>query len=156
KDYLIAPEPLAAKAEQYPNARPHKFFQDGQAFIESEGYRGTQLETLQPGQYYINPRLFTVTLENIYEVPPGFVAVMRSNVGPQTKQQPAADVEPETDDKSQHVKSPGTGSASGSTTSPAEQTASLSLSLIDDRNTRGILKTPVSPGKYNLNPVAYT
>ena len=48
--YNVAPEPTG----------DHKHFQDGQAFIRSQGYRGPQLETLQPGEYYINPLLFNV------------------------------------------------------------------------------------------------
>jgi hypothetical protein len=69
--YIVAPEPQG----------DHKHFQDGQAFITSGGYRGPQLETLQPGEYYINKRLFAVTLYPVAIVPPGYVAVVISSVG---------------------------------------------------------------------------
>jgi len=51
--YIIAPKP---------ENDIHRFYQDGQAFIKSGGYRGPQLDTLQPGEYYINPDLFELTL----------------------------------------------------------------------------------------------
>ncbi len=70
--YIIAPKP---------ESESHRFFQDGQAFINSGGYRGPQLDTLQPGEYYINPDLFEVKQYDVAEVPPGYVAVLRSNIG---------------------------------------------------------------------------
>src|SRR5512136_2273399 len=69
--YNVAPEPTG----------DHKHFQDGQAFIRSQGYRGPQLETLQPGEYYINPRLFEVAMSEVAVIPPGYVAVIISSVG---------------------------------------------------------------------------
>lgn len=72
--YVIAPEPSV------PN-HDHQHYQNGQEFINAGGYRGAQLETLQPGQYYINVALFKVTKYPIAEVAPGYVAVIRSNVG---------------------------------------------------------------------------
>jgi len=78
--YIIAPRPEDGKS--------HKFFQDGQAFLDSDGYRGPQLDTLQPGRYYINPHLFNVTVDEIAEVPPGYVAVLRSNVGAELERSP--------------------------------------------------------------------
>src|SRR5574341_1484202 len=70
--YIIAPKP---KNDE------HRYFQDGQSFITNGGYRGPQLDTLQPGEYYINPLLFKVTQYEVAEVPPGYVAVLRSNIG---------------------------------------------------------------------------
>lgn len=135
KEYMIAPVPLTAPTKEYPNARPHRSFQDGQAFIDSRGYRGTQLDTLQPGEYYINTHLFSIEIVQIADVPTGFVGILRSNVGPQSQQEPPVDAdEPEKVD-------------------PEKQASML---LIEDKNTRGIWKTPIPPGKFNLNTSAYT
>ena len=76
--YLIAPKPTEAPTEEFPNAKQHKHFQDGQAFLDSGGFRGTQQETLQPGSYYMNPLLFSIKAVKIQEVPPGYVAVVSS------------------------------------------------------------------------------
>lgn len=128
--YIIAPKP---------DDESHRYFQDGQAFINSNGYRGPQLETLQPGEYYINPLLFEVKEFDIAEVPPGYVAVLRSNVGKElakTVGKPVdVDKEPgfkqDIHDKDEVV-------------------------LTMDRNERGIWEKPIAPGKYNMNPLAFT
>ena len=115
----------------------HKHFTDGQAFINSEGYRGPQLETLQPGQYYINPFLFAVTSMPISVVPPGYVAVVISSVGE----------EPEK-----------SGPAPQTSTTPNLNQPIITdneTALITNKTLRGILKDPVYPGKYNLNGIAY-
>ncbi len=69
--YIVAPSPEGDS----------QHFQDGQKFIDSGGFRGLQLETLQPGEYYINPLLFSVTSYDVATVPPGYVAVIISSVG---------------------------------------------------------------------------
>lgn len=130
--YIIAPKPK----EDGPT---HKFFQDGQAFINSHGYRGPQLDTLQPGEYYINPLLFQVNLYEVAEVPPGYVAVLRSNVGKELEEASGA---------------PSEVSASPDLRQPIHE--SIETPLIPDKDRRGILKDPVAPGKYNLNPIAYS
>jgi len=79
--YVVAPRPLEAATPDYPNVKNSQYFQDGQAFLDSAGHRGPQLDTLQPGKYYINPLLFAVELYEVAAVPPGYVAVLRSNVG---------------------------------------------------------------------------
>lgn len=137
--YIVAPKPPEQVGSECPKARPHKFFQDGQAFIDSMGYRGPQLDTLQPGEYYINPVLFTVKSEDVVEVPPGYVAVLRSNVGKELEKKTDAptDVPKEPDLKQ-----------------PIHE--AIETLLIPDRNTRGIWKEPVAPGKYNLNRIAFT
>jgi regulator of protease activity HflC (stomatin/prohibitin superfamily) len=125
--YIVAPEPKG----------DHKHFQDGQAFITAEGYRGPQLETLQPGEYYINNRLFEVTLYSVTVVPPGYVAVVISSVGKDlgtSTTAPAISKSP-TLDQPLH-----------------EAVESL---LIMEKNQRGIFREPVAPGTYNLNHIAY-
>jgi uncharacterized membrane protein YqiK len=133
---IVAPEPLAAPDAGHPSARSHNYFQDGQAFIDSGGYRGAQLATLQPGQYYINPLLFSVAVNSVYEIPPGFVAVIRSNVGQELERSEV--------------------SLSTPVSSMDEDIHEAETLLVTDKSTRGIWKDPIAPGKYNLNTVAYT
>ena len=128
--YIIAPKP---------ENESHRYFQDGQAFVNSSGYRGPQLETLQPGEYYINPLLFEVKEFDIAEVMPGYVAVLRSNVGKELAR-------------------------STETPSPVDKEPSYKqqvhekeeVVLTTDKNERGIWGEPIAPGKYNLNPLAFT
>jgi uncharacterized membrane protein YqiK len=57
--YIIAPKARKADGSEV----DHKYFQNGQMFIDGNGYRGPQLDTLQPGKYYINPLLFDIKAE---------------------------------------------------------------------------------------------
>ncbi len=129
-EYIIAPKP---------EDESHRYFQDGQAFINSGGYRGPQLETLQPGEYYINPLIFEVKQEDIAEVPPGYVAVLRSNVG---KELARSSETPKPIDKQPNL--------------AQEIHEKEEVILTTDKNERGIWEKPVAPGKYNLNPLAFT
>src|SRR5256886_14782205 len=79
--FIVAPQPDVSSTAAHPSGRPHNFFQDGQAFLDSGGFRGPQLDTLQPGRYYINPTLFQVQIDEVAEVPPGFVAGLPSHIG---------------------------------------------------------------------------
>jgi uncharacterized membrane protein YqiK len=126
--FAVAPAPL----------EDHSHFQNGQVFIVSKGYRGTQLETLQPGDYYINPLLFDVTPVDMTIVPPGNVAVIISSVGEELEKSP--DTAPEI-------------SASPNLDQPVHEDAEKLL--ITDKTKRGILRDPVAPGKYNVNTAAY-
>jgi uncharacterized membrane protein YqiK len=125
--YIVAPDPTG----------DHKHFQDGQAFINNSGHRGPQLETLQPGEYYINPLLFEVNTSDVATVPPGYVAVVISSVGKEL-QKPAL--------------APMISMDGGLDQSLPEAVETL---LITSKSERGILKDPVAPGKYNLNQIAY-
>ncbi|TLZ69377.1 MAG: hypothetical protein E6K09_00605, partial [Methanobacteriota archaeon] len=137
--FIVAPAPEGAPSASHPRARSHNFFQDGQAFLDSGGFRGPQLDTLQPGRYYINPTLFQVQIDDVAEVPPGFVAVLRSNIGEELDQ---ADIQPvpvtDSPDFDQTIH------------------AAVERLLVPERNRRGIWRNPVAPGKYNLNRVAFT
>lgn len=133
--YFIAPKAGNALGTE----TDHKAYQNGQLFVDSNGYRGPQLDTLQPGKYYINPKLFDVKLENVAEVRPGYVAVIRSNVGlelDRTHEGPAV--------------STGEGRLGG----PIHE--GIEKILITNKLTRGIWREPIAPGKYNLNTVAFT
>ncbi len=150
--YIVAPKPLETPAPKYPGAKNCQYFQDGQAFLNSAGHRGPQLDTLQPGRYYINPLLFKVELYEVAEVPPGYVAVLRSNVGMELE-------------KEQGKPIPTVGAVGPATpATPAGQLVAINQPvheeaeslLILDKNMRGIWKEPVAPGKYNINPLAFT
>jgi uncharacterized membrane protein YqiK len=126
--YNVAPEPTG----------DHKHFQDGQAFIRNQGYRGPQLETLQPGEYYINPLLFEVAMSEVAIIPPGYVAVIISSVGKELEK-PQREAPPV--------------SATPSLGQPLHEAAETPL--ITSKSERGILVEPIAPGKYNLNRIAY-
>ncbi|HXZ94751.1 MAG TPA: SPFH domain-containing protein, partial [Dehalococcoidia bacterium] len=133
--YIIAPK---AKHDDGTEA-DHKFYQNGQLFIDGKGYRGPQLDTLQPGRYYINPLLFDIKTEKVTEVSPGYVVVIRSNVGMELEKSPEG---PE-------PTAPG-GRLGGPIHEDVEKL------LMTDRYTRGIWRDPIAPGKYNLNTIAFT
>ncbi len=136
---LVAPQPEAAPNPSYPKARDHTYFQNGQAFLDSGGYRGPQADTLQPGTYYVNPLLFEVAVIDTYEVPPGFVAVLRSNIGAELERSEAKPVPVSVDpDFDQQL------------------TAEVENLLTTDKNKRGIWRNPLAPGRYNLNTKAFT
>lgn len=128
--YIIAPRP---------EDDSHRFFQDGQAFINTSGYRGPQLDTLQPGGYYINPLLFEVKKFDIAEVPPGYVAVLRSNVGKEL---------------AKSIDKPGDIDKEPGFKQEVHEKDEVVLTI--DKNERGIWEKPVAPGKYNMNPLAFT
>jgi len=136
---LVAPQPDRTSSAEFPRARDHNYFQDGQAFLDSGGYRGPQVDTIQPGTYYVNPMLFTVGVVDNYEVPPGFVAVLRSNIGEEL-------------DRPMDHPIP----VSSSPDFDQKLTQEVESLLSNDRNRRGIWRSPLAPGKYNLNPKAFT
>ena len=133
--YLIAPKSRNDNGTEV----DHKFYQNGQLFIDGKGYRGPQLDTLQPGKYYINTLLFGVKPENVVEVLPGYVAVIRSNVGLELERA---------------VEGPRPTTGEGKFVGPIHE--DVERILINDKLTRGIWKEPIAPGKYNLNTIAYT
>jgi regulator of protease activity HflC (stomatin/prohibitin superfamily) len=133
--YIIAPK---AKNDDGTET-DHKSYQNGQLFIDSKGFRGPQLNTLQPGIYYINPNLFDIKIENVAEVLPGYVAVIRSNVGLELERT---------------IEGPVITSGEGKLRGPIHE--DVERILIIDKYTRGIWREPVAPGKYNLNSIAFT
>ncbi|MGA2518772.1 MAG: SPFH domain-containing protein [Thermodesulfobacteriota bacterium] len=133
--YIIAPKALNVNGTE----ADHKAYQNGQLFIDSKGYRGPQLETLQPGIYYINPNLFDIKIEEVAEVLPGYVAVIRSNVGLELERAPEG---------------PDRSTGEGKLCGPIHE--DVEKILITDKYTRGIWREPIAPGKYNLNAIAFT
>lgn len=144
-ELIVAPRPDISKKD-------HRYFQDGQAFLDTQGSRGPQLDTLQPGRYYINPLLFKVDVYEQTEVPPGYVAVLRSNVGAELTKKEGSPI-------------PNVGAVGPpGITAPEKQLVDIAQPiheeaetlLILDRDKRGIYKEPIAPGKYNLNPLAFS
>src|SRR5512136_264067 len=133
--YVIAPK---ARNEDGTEA-DHKSYQNGQLFIDSTGYRGPQLDTLQPGLYFINPNLFDIKIAEVAEVFPGYVAVIRSNVGLELERT---------------AEGPDRTTGEGRLSGPIHE--DVEKILITDKYTRGIWREPIAPGKYNLNAIAFT
>jgi regulator of protease activity HflC (stomatin/prohibitin superfamily) len=133
--YIIAPKAVNKDGKE----ADHKFYQNGQLFIDCSGYRGPQLDTLQPGLYYINPLLFDVKAEVVAEVLPGYVAVIRSNVGLELEK---------------GAEGPTPMAGEGKLSGPIHE--DVEKILITNKYTRGIWKEPIAPGKYNLNTLAFT
>ncbi|OGO35898.1 MAG: hypothetical protein A2147_07215 [Chloroflexi bacterium RBG_16_57_8] len=133
--YIIAPKARNDDGTEV----DHKFYQNGQLFIDRKGYRGPQLDTLQPGKYYINPLLFGIKPEDVAEVFPGYVAVIRSNVGMELERA---------------VEGPKPTTDEGKFAGPIHE--DVERILIADKLTRGIWREPIAPGKYNLNTIAFT
>jgi regulator of protease activity HflC (stomatin/prohibitin superfamily) len=133
--YVIAPKALNDDG----TVADHKSYQNGQLFIDSKGYRGPQLDTLQPGIYFINPNLFDIKVGDVAEVLPGYVGVIRSNVGLDLEREPEG---------------PNKSTKEGKLDGPIHEDAEKIL--ITDKYTRGIWREPLAPGKYNLNVVAFT
>lgn len=60
---------------------PEKMIQANYFLTEGKGYKGPQLTVLKPGEHKINTALFEVKTVPVLNVPVGYVAVIKSNVG---------------------------------------------------------------------------
>jgi uncharacterized membrane protein YqiK len=56
-------------------------FQDAQAFMTNGGERGPQMSIIPQGQYRINPKLFTVTMEAVTDIPDNMVGIVTTKEG---------------------------------------------------------------------------
>jgi uncharacterized membrane protein YqiK len=56
-------------------------FQDAQAFVDRSGERGPQMSIIPQGQYRINPKLFTVTMEDVIDIPDNMVGIVTTKEG---------------------------------------------------------------------------
>lgn len=115
-----------------PEVGRHNSYQDGQAFLDLGGQRGPQEAVLRPGTYYINPFLFAVTQRPLTIIKQGEVGVLISNIGkdPSTLSVPQPEGEDVLGGKlTRHVVPEGY---------------------------RGIQRNVLGPGKYNINPLAFT
>ncbi len=101
---------------------------DAEFFLKNGGQKGPQLTVLSPGKYRINRYLFSVKLEKATDVPAGFIGVIKSNVQENIEWE-SADV-------------------------PHELAGSLAVPLVK-KGSVGIWDSPLPPGRYYLNKVAY-
>lgn len=69
----------------------HNNYQDAQAFLDAGGRRGLQHDVLMPGDYAINPFLFTVEADSMLVVEQGQVAVIKAYVGLPTQDTSGSD-----------------------------------------------------------------
>jgi regulator of protease activity HflC (stomatin/prohibitin superfamily) len=149
-----------------PEMSLHMSYQDGQAFLNAGGKRGPQEEVLRPGTYYVNPYLFSVTMQPQTVIKQGEVGVMISNIGKdpaelfgddgtfQNHTVPAVVKAPASADTSVADSSPLTVGA----TDPEETRHNTGVRArhVVPKGYRGIQKDVLNPGKYNINPLAYT
>lgn len=56
-------------------------FQAAQAFIDRGGERGPQMSIIPQGQYRINPKLFTVSMEDVIDIPDNMVGIVTTKEG---------------------------------------------------------------------------
>ena len=59
----------------------HNHFQDGEAFLQSKGQKGPQIDILLPGQYRINPELFQVKIASTTVVPKSKIGIVNAESG---------------------------------------------------------------------------
>ncbi|MFA5080906.1 MAG: SPFH domain-containing protein [Candidatus Paceibacterota bacterium] len=137
--YMVAPKPKVDELED--DSRRYTIFESGQVFLNSRGYRGSQEDTLQPGVYYIHPGLFKIILDDVSEIPPGYVAVLRSNIGLDVASESRVEI-PSGTDVDPNFKQP--------------IHEKDEVVLAHDINTRGIQAKSVLPGIYNMNKLALT
>ncbi len=105
----------------------HNGFQNGHEFIENGGNKGLQEQVMMPGTYYLNPRLVSVELVDMFRVPIGYVGVVVANVG----EAPA-------------VAGP---AVEGEEQRPIRRGARLA-----EAGQKGVQKDPKDPGVYAINP----
>ena len=132
-----------------PDVRTHNSFQDGQAFLDNGGYRGPQESVLRPGTYYINPYLFSVMGAPLTVIRQGEVGVLISNVGKDPATLPA---------EMQAVPAVQTTPLERSAQDPEEVRVDTGVRTrhVVPEGFRGIQRNVLGPGKYNINPRAFT
>jgi regulator of protease activity HflC (stomatin/prohibitin superfamily) len=134
-------EPMPKRDVVADSPEGHNNFQDGEAFLKSNGNRGPQVDILAPGTYYINPYLFSITRKPQTVVKQGEVAVLISNHGKDPAELLTA--------------APTQGGVEGKATDPAEELLNKDNHArhVVPAGFRGILKDTLAPGRYNVNPL---
>lgn len=129
-----------------PDVAQHKNYQDGQKFLDMGGQRGPQDAVLAPGRYYINPYLFDVSLKPQTVINQGEAGVLISNIGKDPAELYGDDTRP------------GTGPVDARATDPVESRLDNQVRQrhVVPEGYRGIQLVTMGPGKYNINPLAYT
>ncbi|MYL82894.1 hypothetical protein GTA51_07050 [Desulfovibrio aerotolerans] len=113
----------------------HSDFQNAQAFLDTGGQRGPQLDVLRPGTYYINPMMFQVSADSVTVVERGQVAVVVSNVG---------------EEPTQEVKI-----RLGAAQAARPQGGGFQEVYVVPKGYRGIQEEVAGPGRYYLNRRAF-
>lgn len=65
----------------------HHNFQDGEAFLRSNGQKGPQVEILTPGQYRINTRLFEIVFSEAIKVRTGQIGIVEAFDGTELREE---------------------------------------------------------------------
>lgn len=112
----------------------HNDYQDGSAFLTKQGQRGPQLDVLRPGTYYINPSMFSVTIDDVAVVERGQVGVIVSNVG---------------EDPTEEMKKRLGSSQRGASAEEGKE------KYVVPKGFRGIQEEVAGPGRYYLNRRAF-
>jgi len=123
-----------------PDVTIHNSYQDGQAFLTSGGQRGPQEAVLRPGTYYVNPYLFAVSTRPLTVINQGEVGVLISNIG----KDPAGLFTGEADEDE------------AAAPVPASPDKPHRTRHVVPEGYRGIQRNVLGPGKYNINPLAFT
>lgn len=148
-----------------PDMALHMSYQDGQAFLNAHGKRGPQEAVLRPGTYYVNPYLFSVSMQPQTVIKQGEVGVMISNIGKDPSELFGDDANFVSRETAVVVATaapaPGTaagGAAATSATDPDEARLNTGVRArhVVPTGFRGIQKEVLNPGKYNINPLAFT
>jgi uncharacterized membrane protein YqiK len=105
----------------------HNGFQDGNAFLTNGGSKGLQEQVLMPGTYYLNPKLVSVELVDMFRVPIGYVGVVVANVG-----------------EAPVISAP---AVEGEELRPIKRGARLA-----EAGQKGVQRDPKDPGVYAINP----
>jgi regulator of protease activity HflC (stomatin/prohibitin superfamily) len=129
-----------------PDVGTHNSFQDGQAFLDNGGYRGPQESVLRPGTYYINPYLFSVVSAPLTVIRQGEVGVLISNIG--------GDPADLLEENSATAAAPLQRGAKDPEESRIDK--GVRTRHVVPEGFRGIQRNVLGPGKYNINPRAFT
>jgi regulator of protease activity HflC (stomatin/prohibitin superfamily) len=127
-------EPLPLSEYVARSAEGHQDFQNAAAFLQNKGQRGPQLDFLKPGTYYVNPLMYSLTLDDVLAVQRGEVAVIVSNIG----------------------KDPILAASDPKVTSMSDQLKDGIEHYVVESGYRGIQKEVLGPGTYYLNKLAFT
>ena len=128
-----------------PDVNQHNSFQDGQLFLALGGQRGPQEALLRPGTYYINPYLFSVNTKPLTVIRQGEVGVLISNIG----------VDPAKAANEKVALAGVVGTAGSDPEESRLESGGRQLHVVRG-GFRGIQQTVLGPGKYNINPLAFT
>lgn len=69
------------EGRNFPNVVECNKYQDARAFLNNGGCKGAQLDVLTEGKWFINPKLFTVTIHKSTVVNDGFIGIVNTKDG---------------------------------------------------------------------------